>query len=89
MSAPLKRWLSQESMMIYLDPIGSSNATSMMDLGVSIRVLQYVMWQPCMTLPGKEVAQSPRAVLKAQVAEAKKRGYVLKSGVEALFISLF
>ena len=50
-------------------------------------------WCPCptvcrvaaMTLPGKEVVQSPRAVLKAQVAEAKKRGYVFKSGVEALF----
>eukprot|EP00435_Cladocopium_sp_Y103_P001776 s1549_g1.t1 len=33
-------------------------------------------------IEGKEVAQSPRAVLKAQIAEAKKRGYVFKSGVE-------
>lgn len=32
---------------------------------------------------GKEVRQSPRAVLKAQIAEAQKRGYVFKSGVEA------
>lgn len=39
-------------------------------------------------IEGKEVAQSPRAVLKAQVAEAKKRGYVFKSGVEAEFFLL-
>ncbi len=31
---------------------------------------------------GKEVADSPRAVLKAQVAAAAKRGYRMKSGVE-------
>jgi len=31
---------------------------------------------------GKEVADSPRAVLKAQVASAAKRGYRMKSGVE-------
>eukprot|EP00913_Durusdinium_trenchii_P018044 g16955.t1 len=39
-------------------------------------------------IEGKEVAQSPRAVLKAQIAEAQKRGYVLKSGVEAEFFIL-
>eukprot|EP00438_Fugacium_kawagutii_P018600 Skav210002 [mRNA] locus=scaffold3061:138972:143328:- [translate_table: standard] len=39
-------------------------------------------------IEGKEVLQSPRAVLKAQIAEAKKRGYVFKSGVEAEFFIL-
>ncbi|CAJ1328472.1 unnamed protein product [Effrenium voratum] len=39
-------------------------------------------------IDGREVLQSPRAVLKAQVAAAAARGYVFKSGVEAEFFIL-
>mmetsp|Transcript_6749 Transcript_6749/g.12278 ORF Transcript_6749/g.12278 Transcript_6749/m.12278 type:complete len:379 (+) Transcript_6749:3-1139(+) len=37
---------------------------------------------------GEEVMQSPRAVLRKQIAETKSRGYVFKTGVEAEFFVL-
>ncbi|CAE7725127.1 glnT [Symbiodinium pilosum] len=39
-------------------------------------------------IEGVEVLQSPRAVLRKQIAEIKKRGYVFKTGVEAEFFIL-
>lgn len=39
-------------------------------------------------IEGQEVMQSPRAVLRQQIAEIQKRGYVFKTGVEAEFFLL-
>ena len=54
--------------------------------------LMQIPWKPevgwvaaDLIMEGKDVAQAPRAVLKAQIAAAKKAGYQMKTGVECEF----